>query len=146
MRKVYPSWVEYCPSSWDQENCVEKRLCKFEAKGREFVTFSRHFSCLRELEKEVTNIGKNFAHGTNLDNHSYIQNVFLVFPLENFPHVRRNGILLPQLFWPTVRKNCSSDREKLLKFRDWRPRICKIFEITWTIHSNSERSEKFLIT
>ena len=28
----------------------------------------------------------------------------------------RNGILLPKLFWPTVRKNCSSEREKLLKF------------------------------
>ena len=27
-----------------------------------------------------------------------------------------SGILLPKLFWPTVRKNCSSDREKLLKF------------------------------
>ena len=27
-----------------------------------------------------------------------------------------NSILLPKLFWPTVRKNCSSDREKLLKF------------------------------
>ena len=27
-----------------------------------------------------------------------------------------NGILLPKLFWPTVRKNCSSDREKPLKF------------------------------
>ena len=27
-----------------------------------------------------------------------------------------NGtILLPKLFWPTVRKNCASDREKLLK-------------------------------
>ena len=26
------------------------------------------------------------------------------------------GILLPKLFWPTVRKNCSSDGEKLLKF------------------------------
>ena len=26
------------------------------------------------------------------------------------------GILLPKLFWPTVRKNCSSDREKFLKF------------------------------
>ena len=25
----------------------------------------------------------------------------------------RNGILLPKLFRPTVRKNCSSDREKL---------------------------------
>ena len=27
-----------------------------------------------------------------------------------------NGILLLKLFWPAVRKNCSSDREKLLKF------------------------------
>ena len=27
-----------------------------------------------------------------------------------------NGILLPKMFWPTVRKNCSSDREKLFKF------------------------------
>ena len=26
-----------------------------------------------------------------------------------------NGILLPKLFWPTVGKKCSSDREKLLK-------------------------------
>ena len=26
------------------------------------------------------------------------------------------GILLPKLFWPTVRKNCSGAREKLLKF------------------------------
>ena len=28
----------------------------------------------------------------------------------------RNGILLPKLFWPTVRKNCSTDWEKFLKF------------------------------
>ena len=27
-----------------------------------------------------------------------------------------NGILLPKLFWHTVRKKCSSDREKNLKF------------------------------
>ena len=27
--------------------------------------------------------------------------------------VEKNGILLPKLFWCTVRKNCSSDREKL---------------------------------
>ena len=26
-----------------------------------------------------------------------------------------NGILLPKLFWPTVRKKCARDREKLLK-------------------------------
>ena len=30
--------------------------------------------------------------------------------------VVRNGSLLSKLFWPTVRKNCSSDWEKLLKF------------------------------
>ena len=29
----------------------------------------------------------------------------------------RNGILLPKLFWPIVRKHCSSDREKLLKYK-----------------------------
>ena len=28
-----------------------------------------------------------------------------------------NGILLPKLFWSTLRKNCSSDQEKLLKFQ-----------------------------
>ena len=27
-----------------------------------------------------------------------------------------NGILLPKLFGPTVRKNCSSDRENILNF------------------------------
>ena len=27
-----------------------------------------------------------------------------------------NGILLPKLFWPLWEKNCSSDREKVLKF------------------------------
>ena len=26
------------------------------------------------------------------------------------------GVLLPKFFWPTVRKNCSGDQEKLLKF------------------------------
>ena len=33
----------------------------------------------------------------------------------------KNGILLPKLFWPSMRKNCSSDWEKLLKFEaeDW---------------------------
>ena len=45
----------------------------------------------------------------------------------------RNGILLPKLFWPTVRKNCS-----------WNFWI--FFEITRTICWNSESSEQFLET
>ena len=28
-----------------------------------------------------------------------------------------NGIFLPKLFWPTVRKNCSNDREIFFKFQ-----------------------------
>ena len=54
-----------------------------------------------------------------------------------------NGILLPKLFWPTLRKNCSSDQEKFF----WNSRLkAKFFEITRTIYSNSERSEQFLVT
>ena len=59
----------------------------------------------------------------------------------------RNGILLPKLFWPNVRKNCSSDRENLLKFeaegREFAKKIRSLFR---TIYSNSERSEHFLVT
>ena len=55
----------------------------------------------------------------------------------------RNGILLPKLFWPTVRKNWSSDREKLLKFEAEGQEFAKFFEITRTIYSNTEQ---FLVT
>ena len=37
-----------------------------------------------------------------------------------FPYITGNGILLPKLFWPTVRENCSSDREKL---QNWNSRL-----------------------
>ena len=47
-----------------------------------------------------------------------------------YPSFLKNGILLPKLFWPTVRKNCSSDRKRTFEIRGWRPRICKNFEIT----------------
>ena len=57
-----------------------------------------------------------------------------------------NGVLLPKLFWPTVRKNCSIDWEKKFEIRGWRPRIFKNFGITRTIYSNSEMTEQFLVT
>ena len=47
-------------------------------------------------------------------------------------------IVLPKLFWPTVREK--------FEIRGWRTRFCKIFEITRTIYSNSERSEQLLVT
>ena len=56
----------------------------------------------------------------------------------------KNSISLSKLFWPTVRKKCSSVQEKTLEIWDWRPRICKLFDITRTLYSNSEWSEQFL--
>ena len=34
---------------------------------------------------------------------------------ENGKILMKIGIWLPKLFWPTMRKNCASDQEKLLK-------------------------------
>ena len=45
-----------------------------------------------------------------------------------------------------MRKKCSSDYEKLLKFEAEGQEFAKCFEIIRTIYSNSERSEKILVT
>ena len=43
--------------------------------------------------------------------------IFLLITIFTKKCIRqRNGILLPKLFWPTVRKKCSSVWEKLVKF------------------------------
>ena len=39
---------------------------------------------------------------------------FLPFQ-DDLRYVFYNGILLPKLFWPTVRKNCSRDRESFFE-------------------------------
>ena len=39
---------------------------------------------------------------------------YVTHSIPGFPGI--NDIFLPKLFGPTVRKNCSSDQEKLLKF------------------------------
>ena len=45
-----------------------------------------------------------------------------------------------------MRKNCSSDREKLLKFETEGREFENFFEITRTIYSNTERSEQLSVT
>ena len=54
------------------------------------------------------------------------------------PHCVKKWYFVTKI--PTVRKNCSSDREKLLKFEA----EGKIFEITGTIYRNNERSEQYI--
>ena len=95
-------------------------------------------------------VKKNVWTGGKLKNYrvifffvaKYVIRVFLVSQKLFYWFIINIGIFLRKLICPTVRKNCSSDREKLLKFGGWRPRICKIFKVTWTIYSNSERSEQ----
>ena len=59
---------------------------------------------------------------------------------------KKNGNLLPKLFWPTVRKKCFSDREKLLKFKAEGREFSKFLRSLVQFYSNSERSEQFLVT
>ena len=81
---------------------------------------------------------ENFSKNTN-DLHGICIETFLM-------KVGRNGILLPKLFWPTLKKNVLVIKKNFLEIWGCRPTICKNFDITWTIHSNSELSEQFLVT
>ena len=63
-----------------------------------------------------------FLKQTLIQKSLWIKDKICLFYPFNFIHKSKslcltfaNGILLPKLFWPTVRKNCSSDREKRLK-------------------------------
>ena len=55
------------------------------------------------------------------------------------------GILFPKLFWPTVRKIYSTDREKLLKREAEGQEFAKLLRsLDRTIYSNSEtETERF---
>ena len=60
--------------------------------------------------------------------------------------VWKNGILLPKLFWPTVRKNCSTDRENFLKFeaegREFAKILRSLEQFIWTVKGQNQT--KFL--
>ena len=71
-----------------------------------------------------------------------------------------SGILLPWLFWPTVRKICSSvilnfsrvmrprkvSREIFLQIRGRRPRICNVFEIHFSWPQYSGKIQNYIRT
>ena len=58
-----------------------------------------------------------------------------------------NGILLPKLFWHTVWKKCSSDQEKLLKFKaEGREFVNCLRSLEQFIQTAGARSEQLLVT
>ena len=80
--------------------------CGFGDDWRRFVnSWSQHGQgVVHQIVSPISN-----SESTNFCNEYFIWSSFSTGKL-------RNGILLPKLFGPTVRKNCSSDWEKLLKF------------------------------
>ena len=92
----------------------------------------------------------------SLFSHRFYLNVFRGFVQWNFRTFHRPcikqmkmpdniGILFLKLFWLTWERIVLVI-EKTFGIRGWRPRICKNFEITRKIYSNSEKSEQFLVT
>ena len=57
------------------------------------------------------------------------KSIFGVVIFKAIEAIRRNGVLLSKLFWPTVRKNCSSDREKNLKFEAEGQEFAKVLRL-----------------
>ena len=115
--------------SWNFPHLFEKEFCnliKFQL-NQTSVRKNVNNKCLNELNDfkfcEVSTDTKKFQL-------SFLKN---------------NGIMLSKLFLPTVTKKLFYWSRKTFEIRGWRPRICKIFEIIWTIYSNSERSEKLCL-
>ena len=71
----------------------------------------------------------------------------LVISAIKYPKNHLQWYFVTKIVLPTVRKKCSSDREKLLKFEAEGQEFAKILRsLNKTIYSNSERSEQFLVT
>ena len=87
-------------------------------------------------------LGKVFCNSDLIFNSLYMSVISLNISSKHRSF--RNGILLPKLFRPTVRKKCSSGHENLLKFKAEGENF-QNFEIIRTIYSNSERSEPFVV-
>ena len=110
-----------------QKNCVKTKMHKNKI-ANDYWLFMSIFTYLHNVDISM-NVSCKCPHsednfGTTQcwigsDVHSADQykreNIFQIVLVKNLD-INYHCILLPKLFWPTVRKNCSSDQEKLLKF------------------------------
>ena len=92
---------------------------------------------LEQKEKGTFHILRKHLYSIKfyLTTYFFIKMFFFSFVKTWYLPIGNIGILLPKLFWPNVRKNCSSDQEKLMKlklkaldslFKQWKVRT--IFE------------------
>ena len=110
----------------------------FGRNRTKILFFKRPFISTRPPTPLISDLPKAMLFIQRLQN----KNTFrTTFSLRTTLSKTKNCILLTKLFWPTVLVI-----EKTFEICGWCPRICKFFEITRTICSNSERSEQFLVT
>ena len=71
----------------------------------------------RQKLQKIQQMGRSYKFFDFIwENYAYPDNLSMLGQVSGYRRSPKNGILLPKLFWPTVRKNCSRDQEKLLKF------------------------------
>ena len=75
---------------------------------------------------------------------------FFVFWVTLLVDIYLSYLPVKQIWWKSAvcyyEKKLFYWSRKTFEIRGWRPRICKNFEITRIIYSNSERSEQCLVT
>ena len=127
-------WYKNFQTNWRKKIVwvIENKLLKFETEGRElannFVSLD-HF--IRTIETKTVHQCFNVV--------TTVKKPFIGYQIDSWMlkyTTASNGILLPKLFSPTVRRNCSSDWE------NW-PRMCKNFEITETIFQTVKGHNNF---
>ena len=99
-------------------NRIPTQLISFKNK----IQINKSFICWIDYKRQknlisfFTDLGKFLKVSLYFLQISKIQSDVWHFTCEKKEKYLNNGIFLPKLFGPTVRKNCSSDQEKLLKF------------------------------
>ena len=106
-KNVWIFWLENQNSC----NCLDID-CTFNA-----IHFFVHFLDQKLLQKTTTATTTTTYYILDMgpNNSTWLRYWLGLYFYQNSVNLKSNGILLPKLFWPTVRKKCSSDREILLK-------------------------------
>ena len=92
------------------------------------------FLRLTDFTKETQQLQEFSSYPLFQESHLIINGILL---LQFTRFSLRNGILLPKLFSPAVRKNCFSNREKNMKFKAEGQKFAKILrsleQFLWTV-------------
>ena len=113
--QIWASWSTLALKCWKPPK--NSTSTSMTAKMSLDVSWRRRTQCRRNLDATL-DLFRHFCE--NIKTSCKIFKVNGIFLKKSrqiaVGQISGNGILLPKLFWTTVRKNCSSDQEKLLKF------------------------------